>query len=526
MAEPISAPVVEAPPSRHRGAGAALGLLSGAVALGVAQLVAAVLDPAGAPVVAVGAAFIDATPEWLKSFAIEAFGTADKPVLLGGIVVVLGVAAVLIGVVSVTRPRIAYVSLGVLGAIGALAAWTRPGTGAGAGLASVASAVAGMGAYTVLRRAAGWSEPGGSLPAAVEVPTGLDRRRFLRAGVAAAGVAVVADRAAAWLIARSDASDSRARTGVPAADDVAPPTPAGADLGIEGVEPFITPNDRFYRIDTALLVPSIAADGWSLTIDGMVDRPLTLRYDELASRPLIERDVTIACVSNEVGGGYIGNARWIGVPLADLLDEVGVQPGSDQLVSRSTDGWTAGTPVAAVTDGRDAMLAIAMNGEPLPLEHGFPVRMIVPGLYGYVSATKWLASLELTTFDAFDPYWIQRGWAEQAPIKTQSRIDTPRAGARVRPGPVVVAGVAWAQGRGIDAVEVSVDDGAWQPATLAAEDTVDTWRQWRFDWDAPPGPHTIAVRATDGTGEPQTPEVREPFPDGATGHHRISVEVA
>jgi DMSO/TMAO reductase YedYZ molybdopterin-dependent catalytic subunit len=307
---------------------------------------------------------------------------------------------------------------------------------------------------------------------------------------------------------------------------VAPPTPAGADLGIEGVEPFITPNDRFYRIDTALLVPSIAADGWSLTIDGMVDRPLTLRYDELASRPLIERDVTIACVSNEVGGGYIGNARWIGVPLADLLDEVGVQPGSDQLVSRSTDGWTAGTPVAAVTDGRDAMLAIAMNGEPLPLEHGFPVRMIVPGLYGYVSATKWLASLELTTFDAFDPYWIQRGWAEQAPIKTQSRIDTPRAGARVRPGPVVVAGVAWAQGRGIDAVEVSVDDGAWQPATLAAEDTVDTWRQWRFDWDAPPGPHTIAVRATDGTGEPQTPEVREPFPDGATGHHRISVEVA
>jgi DMSO/TMAO reductase YedYZ molybdopterin-dependent catalytic subunit len=258
----------------------------------------------------------------------------------------------------------------------------------------------------------------------------------------------------------------------------------------------------------------------------MVDRPLTLNFDELASRPLMERDVTIACVSNEVGGGYIGNARWTGVPVADLLDEVGVRPGADQLVSRSTDGWTAGTPVSAVTDGRDAMLAIAMNGEPLPLEHGFPVRMIVPGLYGYVSATKWLASLELTRFDAFDPYWIERGWAEQAPIKTQSRIDTPRGGATLAAGPVVIAGVAWAQGRGIDAVEVSVDDGAWQHATLATEDSVDTWRQWRFDWDASAGRHSIAVRATDGTGEPQTSEVREPFPDGATGHHRISVEVA
>jgi hypothetical protein len=278
-------------------------------------------------------------------------------------------------------------------------------------------------------------------------------------------------------------------------------------------------------VDTAVFVPSVSADGWTLRVHGMVDRPITLTYEELVARPLIERDITLACVSNEVGGPYVGNARWVGAPLADLLREAGVRPGADQLVSRSSDGWTAGTPTSVVLDGRDAMLAVSMNGEPLPLEHGFPVRMVVPGLYGYVSATKWLVDLELSTFAAFDPYWVQRGWAEQAPVKTQSRIDTPRAGDRLRAGTIPVAGVAWAQHRGIRAVEVQVDDGPWIPAELGAEDTVDTWRQWMFPWEATAGTHRLTVRATDGSGIEQTAEVVPPFPDGATGHHMIEVDV-
>jgi hypothetical protein len=257
----------------------------------------------------------------------------------------------------------------------------------------------------------------------------------------------------------------------------------------------------------------------------MVDRELTLRLPDLLARPLIARDVTIACVSNEVGGPYVGNARWIGAPLADLLREAGVHPEASQIVSRSSDGFTIGTPTAVVMDGRDAMLAVSMNGEPLPLEHGFPVRMIVPGLYGYVSATKWLVDLELTTLDAYDAYWIQRGWAKEAPIKTQSRIDTPANGASLGPGTVAVAGVAWAQHRGIDGVEVRVDDGPWVAADLGTEDTVDTWRQWVHRWRATTGPHRITVRATDGDGETQTADLAAPFPDGATGYHTVDVEV-
>ena len=257
----------------------------------------------------------------------------------------------------------------------------------------------------------------------------------------------------------------------------------------------------------------------------MVRKEVSLDYASLLARPLMERDVTLTCVSNPVGGGYIGNARWIGAPLADLLNEAGADPAADQIVSRSVDGFTVGTPTAVVMDGRDAMLAVAMNGEPLPLEHGFPVRMIVPGLYGYVSATKWLVDIELTTFGAYDAYWVRRGWAQQAPIKTESRIDTPKQSATVAAGRVTVAGIAWAQHRGISTVEVSVDGDAWRPARLAAEDTIDTWRQWVFAWDASPGDHTLAVRATDDTGATQTATPADPAPNGATGDHTISVTV-
>jgi DMSO/TMAO reductase YedYZ molybdopterin-dependent catalytic subunit len=278
-------------------------------------------------------------------------------------------------------------------------------------------------------------------------------------------------------------------------------------------------------VDTALTVPQVAADGWKLRVHGMVDHPLTITYEQLLERPLIERDITLTCVSNEVGGPYIGNARWLGARLADLLREAGLHPNASQLVSRSSDGMTIGTPASVVMDGRDAMLAVGMNGEPLPVEHGFPVRMVVPGLYGYVSACKWIVDIEATTFAKYDAYWVDRGWAQQAPIKTESRIDTPRDGATRSPGTVQVAGVAWAQHRGIRKVEVQVDGGPWHEARLAAAPTTDTWRQWVWSWPATKGDHTLKVRATDTAGTTQTSDEAPPLPDGATGYHAISVKV-
>jgi DMSO/TMAO reductase YedYZ molybdopterin-dependent catalytic subunit len=289
--------------------------------------------------------------------------------------------------------------------------------------------------------------------------------------------------------------------------------------------PFITPNAEFYRIDTALVAPQIRPGSWKLDVGGMVDRPFTLSYQDLLDRPLVERDLTLVCVSNEVGGRYTGTARWLGVSLRDVLMEAGVQPGADQLVSRSADGWTAGTPTSVVMDGRDALIAIGMNGEPLPVSHGFPARLVVPGLYGFVSATKWLVELELSTFASFDPYWARRGWAKQAPIKTMARIDTPRGLASLPAGRVAIAGMAWAPHRGIKAVEVGIDGGAWQQARLGDVPSNDTWRQWVLEWDAPPGRHTITVRATDGDGALQTPDRAAPIPDGASGWHSIVVLV-
>jgi DMSO/TMAO reductase YedYZ molybdopterin-dependent catalytic subunit len=513
---------------RLRTGGGVIGVLAAGVALGTAELFAAAFGPGSSPIVAVGGAAIDATPEWLKSFAIRTFGEQDKLALLIGIGLVLAIAAAALGAASWRRPRLGTAASVVFGVIGAAAALTRPANDLLDAVPSIAGAVAGVLAYRLLREAAGMPtetvlEPEPSPSPAIR---GYDRRRFLRAGIAAAGITAVAGGLGRLLTTRASAAASRASATIPVPSDPAPPPPAGADLGVRGAQPFLTPNAEFYRVDTSLFVPAIDAEAWSLRVHGMVDREITIGFDELVERPMVERDITIACVSNEVGGPYVGNARWIGPLLADLLGEAGVSEEATQIVSRSSDGFTIGTPTAVVMDGRDAMLAVSMNGEPLPLEHGFPVRMIVPGLYGYVSATKWLVDLELTTLDAYDAYWIERGWAKEAPIKTQSRIDTPRTGASLSPGVVAVAGVAWAQHRGIDRVEVRVDDGRWQAADLGAEDTVDTWRQWVYRWRATTGSHTIAVRATDGDGETQTAELVPPFPDGATGHHTIEVEVS
>jgi DMSO/TMAO reductase YedYZ molybdopterin-dependent catalytic subunit len=301
--------------------------------------------------------------------------------------------------------------------------------------------------------------------------------------------------------------------------------PVGASLDVPGITPYLTPNGDFYRVDTALSVPQVDAGSWSLKIHGLVDRELELSFEDLLDMPLIERRITLACVSNEVGGHYAGNASWLGVRTRDLFSRLGIRDDADAVKSTSVDGMTIGTPLEALTDGRDAMVAIGMNGEPLPLAHGFPARLVVPGLYGYVSATKWVTDLEITRFSDFDAYWTDRGFSEQAPIKTFSRIDVPKSFAELKPGRNAVAGVAWAQNTGISKVEVSIDDADWQEARLATEDTIDTWRPWVFAWDADPGSHNIAVRATDADGRTQTSRRVPPRPDGATGWHSVAVTV-
>ncbi|MFJ2441865.1 molybdopterin-dependent oxidoreductase [Streptomyces sp. NPDC087658] len=524
-----------------RGALAALsGLITGFTALAVAELVSAAVRPESSPVTAVGGAAIDLAPPALKDFAVRNFGTHDKLVLQLGILALLAVFAMAVGVVALRHRLIGSAAVLVFGAIGAVAAVSRPD---GALLDAMPSVGGALTAGAVLRvlvtrltlrpsRAAPGTD-GATAPRTAAARSGFDRRGF----VIAATTAVTASAGAGVLGQRLNASGaagavaSRAGVVLPAPSSPARPVPAGADLTVRGLSSFTTSNKDFYRVDTALVVPRIDATTWRLKIHGKgVSRPLTLSFDDLLRRELIERDITLTCVSNEVGGPYVGNARWIGVRLADLLREAGVRLPSrggpaDQIVARSVDGMTIGSPVETVMDGRDAMLAMGMNGEPLPFDHGFPVRMVVPGLYGYVSACKWLQDLELTTFADYDAYWVKRSWSQQAPVKTESRIDTPRPFASPQAGTVPVAGVAWAQQRGIARVEVRVDGGPWHTAKLGAQDTKDTWRQWLWHWPATSGNHTLEVRATDQDGYTQTGRRVGTVPNGATGWHSVVVTV-
>ncbi|MEU5347252.1 molybdopterin-dependent oxidoreductase [Streptomyces sp. NPDC020766] len=509
--------------------GALSGALAGFSALAVAELVAGGVRPQAGPVVAVGGAAIDRTPAAVKDWAIRNFGSDDKLVLQLGILAVLAVFAPALGIAALRFRRTGAAGVLLFGVVGAVAATGRPdSTGVTDALPSVTGAAVGAVLLYVLVGRLAPPRPESGTPAS---DRGRDRRGF----VIAASAAALAS-AGAGLLGRSlsgssgrDAVASRRNLVLPTPGSPARAVPKGARLRIPGVGPFVTPNSDFYRVDTALVVPKVDATGWRLRIHGEgVTRPVTLTFDDLLLRELIERDITLTCVSNEVGGPYVGNARWIGVRLADLLAECGVRPPSqggpaDQLVARSVDGMTIGSPVEDVMDGRDALLALGMNGEPLPFQHGFPVRMIVPGLYGYVSACKWIEDIELTTFDSYDPYWVKRDWARKAPIKTQSRIDTPKPFARPKAGTVMVAGVAWAQRCGIDKVEIRVDDGPWQEARLAAEDSRDTWRQWSFAWRAAKGGHTLTVRATDRDGRVQTEKRARTIPDGASGWHSVVV---
>lgn len=516
------------------------GIAAAGVALGVAEIVAVFTGPLTSPLFAVGGVVVDNVPAPVKDAGIAIFGTYDKAALLTGTAVLLAGYAALLGVLARRGRAVAPVGIALFAVIGVTAALTRNDAGPTAALPTLAGAVAAYLALRYLLRAAIEAEPGedrdrevvdpgvvlargGKQNATPSVYREDGRRRFLVGLGAAAGAAAVGGVGGRLLTSRRTVTAARAAVVLPPASAAAP-IPAGAQVG--GAAAYVTANDDFYRIDTALYPPQVDPSTWELRIHGMVRNPITITWEQLLRRPMVQRYVTLACVSNEVGGDLIGNALWLGTPIKDLLDEADPLPGADQVVQRSIDGWTCGSPTAVLRDGRDALLAIGMNGVPLPVRHGFPVRMVVPGLYGYVSAAKWITEIQLTRFSDFDAYWVPRGWSALGPIKTESRIDTPRDGAERKAGQVTVAGVAWAQHRGIAKVEVQVGNGPWAPATLAPVVSADTWVQWSYAWPAVAGKHTLRVRATDNDGQTQTGERAAPAPDGATGWHSVQVTVA
>ncbi|HEU5083130.1 MAG TPA: molybdopterin-dependent oxidoreductase [Acidimicrobiales bacterium] len=519
-------PLRTPPRTRERTWRAALaGAVAAGAALAVGSVPAAMAGEEVDPVTAVGNEVVDRYAASLKDLAVSLFGQGDKVALVLGIVVVSLVLGAGLGVLALRRFALAAAGFAAFGAVGLWAHLTDPAGGTGVPVwSAVMGVAAGVGVLALLLQGISPWQPAARAPLDDPTVRTPPRRAFLAATGAAGGAAALV-AVGAWSLrgrTRIDAQraslvlpDPGRRTRVP--DDGLVDAP--------GVSPYVTPNEDFYRIDTALVTPQVDVDSWRLRITGMVDAPFELTFDELVAMELVEEPVTLACVSNEVGGDLVGNAVWLGVPLATLLDRARVQPGATQIVGRSVDDFTVGFPTKAATDGRIALVAVGMNGEPLPAAHGYPARLVVAGLYGYVSATKWLTEIELTRLEDFDAFWIPRGWAKQAPVRTQSRIDVPRSGAEVAAGPVAVAGVAWAPDRGIRRVEVRVDDGPWEPARLGAVAGDATWVQWVHRWDAEPGEHVLRCRATDGTGETQPAERRPPAPDGATGHHAVRVRV-
>ena len=606
--------------------GSLLGLVSMSVGLGLGELVAGLIDSWASPVVSVGDRVIDGAPPWLKDFAIDTLGTNDKPALLTGTVILLGLASMLLGVLA-TRGRLGLALIGVAGfaLIGwAAGSFARSDSDLWSGTPSLIAGVAAAGTMVLLIRLLNPTEndtakvpslhgqplpptaattppqsastesariasranasasrtadgssasptasvevtapasrphdvepdapdqvapaegadqlleeprvvrdgyiPAPSTPGFTEAQTRAraraSRRRFLYGATAAGAVALVAGASGRWLRQRASVAKERASVVLGRPASVLPNSPTDPATDIAGLSPLHTPNKDFYRIDTALTVPNVSTDDWTLRIHGMVDSDITLTYDQLLKRELFEFDHMLSCVSNQVGGDLAGSARWLGVRLDDLLEEAGIDPNADQIMGRSVDGFTAGFPTA-VLDGRDSIIAVGMNGEPLPISHGYPARLVIPGLYGYVSATKWLKEIELTTFEDQQGYWIPRGWAAEAPIKIQSRIDTPKQS--IDASTVAIAGVAWAPLAGVGMVEVQIDDGSWREATVGPELSGTTWRQWWIDWDAQPGTYLLRCRATDNDGNLQTADVAPPRPDGATGYHEIQVSVS
>ncbi|GAA1477217.1 sulfite oxidase [Nocardioides aestuarii] len=500
------------------------GILSALVGIAAGHLVAAFLNPASSPVLAIGSTVIDLTPTPVKEWAVAQFGTADKPILVGSVSAGALLLAAVGGVLARRRFALGALVIVALVALTGLAAVLRPTAGPLDAVPALATALAGVVALWWLTTAAAASTQTSSAEYAEAEPEGTASRRgvLIAAGALAAAAAVMGG-VGRWVTSlRTDPSE----VALPATTDPAGSFPQGLEGKVDGISPFQTPNADFYRIDTRLSLPTVDIDSWTLTVDGDVDQQVTLTFDELTQMDNIERDITLTCVSNDVGGPYVGGARWLGVKLTDVLDRAGVGSDSDQILCTDVDGMTISVPLKVATDGRDAMLAFGMNGEALPVEHGFPVRMVVPGLYGFVSACKWITRMTLTTYDAQQAYWTERDWAIDAPIKISSRIDTPKSFAEIEAGDTFIGGVAWSQGEGVDKVEVKIDGGDWQEAKLGPSAGVDYWRQWYHPWKAESGQHTLTVRATNGQGEVQSPAKAMPFPNGSSGYQSIITRVS
>ncbi|MDQ2854136.1 MAG: molybdopterin-dependent oxidoreductase [Chloroflexota bacterium] len=512
----MTRPAIPSVPSRP--AAALAGIVAGGVALGATELLAGLIPGAPSVVLEIGAFLISLQPPGAKQIVVDLFGTADKAALNVAIVIGALVLAAVLGIVARYHRPWTTAGFAAIAVLGLFASLRDPLVDPL--LAVVAAFLGVVVAYGVI----GWLLQQATPSAEAQMPD-WGRRRFLGASIGIASLAVAGGGIGRLLLNnRAEAAPTSAT--IPPAVDPVPPLPDTAELAVNGISPLIVQNRDFYRIDTSLLTPRLDAGSWSLRVDGMVEHPFSISYTELLAMEMHEEYVTIACVSNEVGGDLVGNALWKGVRLRELLDRAGVQSGATQVVGHAFDGWTAGFPTAWLDQSdREALVAVAMNGDPLPAEHGYPARLIVPGLYGYVSATKWLVTIGLTTLEAFDGYWVPLGWAKEAPILTQSRIDVPRDGGSVNAGEVAVAGVAWAPDRGISGVQVQVDQASWADAEISTPISNATWVQWLYRWTAAPGNHVLSVRATDGTGEVQTARKTRPAPDGARGHHTIGVTV-
>lgn len=497
---------------------AAYGVLATLVGLAAAHLLAAFTVPAASPVLAVGSTVIDLTPTPLKEWAIRQFGSNDKIILIGSVTVVVLLLAALAGVITARRETPGLLILVGLAGVAGVLAVLRPQAGPLDVLPAVVAAVVGAASLWWLHRV-----DSGALDPSPQGGDGPTRRGVVLATGGLAAAAVAMGGLGRWVTSyRLGGTD----VALPSPTDPAPAFPTGLEADYPGISPLRTPTADFYRVDTRLTLPTVDVDSWTLTIDGDVDQEVTLTFDDLRRMDVVERDITLTCVSNEVGGPYVGSARWLGVPLADVLARAGIDSTkADQILSTDVDGMTISTPLSVALDGRDAMIAIGMNGGPLPRANGFPARMVVPGLYGFVSACKWITRMTLTTYDAEQAYWTERDWAIDAPIKLSSRVDTPKPLSTTDAGTVVIGGVAWAQGVGIEKVEVRIDGEAWQEATLGPQVTDDYWRQWYLEWDASPGRHLIACRATNKDGDVQTDVRMRPFPEGSSGVQEISVSI-
>ena len=523
--------------------GALAGIAAAAAALGFSQWVEGASDIPGL-VLAVGEWVVDYTPGWVVEWSIEDLGSAGKGNLLPGITLISFLVAAKLGDVSLRTSRLwGVLGFTAFGFFGAFAAGRNPQSPTVAGWFWSLFAT-GLGITTLIvlvgiaRRTI--AEPrDDQLASPLNPPR--SRRAFLAWSGGAGAVALVGvglGKATAGPSAAELARDAivlpTATTTTPAATSTTTTEVAAATPGAVTAEPFtspaglsrwITPNEDFYRIDTAFSIPQVDPAGWTLNFTGMVDTPYALTYDEILGMDLVDQAITMSCVSNPIGGDLVGNAVWTGIPLVDLLERAGVQPGATQVTSRSVDDWTSGFPTELLGDGRNALLAVGMNGEPLPIRSGFPARLVVAGIYGYVSATKWISEIRMTTWEDFNGYWINLGWSKDGPIKTTSRVDVPKNQARIAAGVTPVAGVAWAPIRGISAVEIRIDNNDWIACDLARPGSDETWVQWKSDWDAPEGTHQIAVRAFDGNGDVQPIGPKTVAPDGAEGWHQIVVEV-